>query len=370
MKKVILICAALLIANVSGVALAQKGGDAKGPTAVIVAPVIKSEFADKIEALATTKSNESVTITADRSEKISAIHFEDGQEVEKGDLLVTLDKSQEEAELRAAEALTVERQSSYNRAKGLSGNSALPKATLQARLAELRQAQAETEALKASLESYEIRAPFDGVLGLREVSVGTLVQPSDMITTIDDLSQIKVDFDVPSVFLTTLKPGLPITGHIEAFGDREFNGVISAINTQIDPITRTIKIRGVLPNEDGILKPGLLMGITLSKNVRQSLLIPEEALVKRGDLNYLFLISEDGKKITVKQTEVKVGSRQPGVIEIISGVKEGDRIVSHGLTKIRDGAEVTILAQEDNDTPLDGLLKQNQKSNQLSDGTP
>jgi|TARA_R110002126_G_scaffold291807_1_gene459594 membrane fusion protein (multidrug efflux system) len=362
MYKYALLSIAALTITLPNVACAQKMTATPKATPVIVAPVTKRDFADQIEALATTKSNESVIITADRSEKIAAIYFEDGQDVQKGSLLVTLDKRQEEAELRASEALTAERQSSYNRAKSLSGNSALPKATLQARLAELKQSQADTQAIKAGLESYEITAPFDGVLGLREVSVGTLVQPGDTITTIDDLSQIKVDFDVPSVFLTTLKPGLPITGRIDAFGDKEFTGVISAINTRIDPITRTIRIRAIMPNEDGILKPGLLMSLKLSKNLRQSLLIPEEALVKRGAENYVFLILQNGSKRTVQQTKVEIGTRQPGIIEIISGLTEGDIIVSHGLTKVRDGGEVTIRAQEDNDTPLVELLKQNQQN--------
>jgi len=362
MHKVTLIFTALFVFNLSGIAQAQKAAGPKKPTAVIIAPVVKNKFADQIEALATTKSNESVIITADRAEKIAAIYFKGGQVVKKGYLLVTLDKNQEEAQLRASQALTEQRQSAYNRAKGLSGNSALPRSTLQTRLAELKQSQAETEAIKASLESYEIKAPFDGVLGLREVSVGTLVQPADIITTIDDLTQMKVDFDVPSVFLTALKPNLPIEGQIEAFGDKKFRGVIKTINTQIDPVTRTVKVRGILPNEDGSLKPGLLMSIKLSKNIRQSLLIPEEALIKKANENYVFKVYKEDEKTIARQIKVNIGSRQPGVIEVLSGLKESDKIVTHGQTKIRDGAEITIRAHENTDTSLKELLKQPHKA--------
>ncbi len=345
------------LVSFSSSSFAQRGGPS-GPTAVIVSPVVLGDFADQVEALGTTKANESVVITADRSEKITAIHFEDGQEVKQGDLLVTLDKTQEEAELRASEALTAETQTSYNRAKGLSGNSALPKATLQERQAELKQAQAATEAIKARLESYEITAPFDGVLGLREMSVGTLVQPGDMITTIDDLSQIKVDFDVPSVFLETLKPGLPISGTVDAFGAREFKGAVRTVNTQIDPVTRTVKVRAIVPNVDGVLKPGLLMSIDLYKNPRRALLIPEEALIKRSDKNYVYVVAQAEGKMIAKQTEVTLGARKPGTIEVLSGVKEGDQIVVHGTVKLRDGAEISIRAEETEDAPLDELLKQ------------
>jgi membrane fusion protein (multidrug efflux system) len=336
-------------------AVAQKRN---GPTEVIVSPVVRDAFADKIEALGTTKANESVVVTADRSEKIAAIHFEDGQKVKQGDLLVTLDKAQEEAELRASKALTAETQNSYNRAQGLSGNSALPKAILQERAAELKQSQAATEALEARLSSYEITAPFDGILGLREVSVGTLVQPGDVITTIDDLSQVKVDFDVPSVFLSSLKPGLPIVGRVEAFGDRAFKGRVSTVNTRIDTITRTVKVRAVIPNEDGRLKPGLLMSIELSNDLRQALLIPEEAVVKRGQDNFVFVVTKKEDKFLARQHRIQLGARKPGTVEVLSGVGVGDKIVNHGTLKIRDGAEVSIRAEEAEDTPLDVLLKQ------------
>ena len=325
---------------------------------VIASPVVKQEFADVVEALGTTKANESVIITADRSEKIIKIHFEDGQVVKKGDSLVTLDKGQEEAELRAAQALASERQNAYDRAKGLSGSSALPKATLQQRLAELQQAQATADAIRARLQDYVITAPFDGVLGLRQVSVGSLVQPADTITTIDDLSQIKVDFDVPSALLGALKPGLQVTGTVDAFEGRRFTGQVSSINTQVDPVTRTFTVRALIPNDDDLLKPGLLMHIVLYSNPRDTLLIPEEALLKRGEKSFVFLVTQAGEETFVKQTEVTLGARQPGVIEVLSGLSEGDTIVSHGIIKLRDGAKVNVIAKETKDTPLKDLLEQ------------
>jgi membrane fusion protein (multidrug efflux system) len=357
MNRIVYTLLIFAVVSFSSASFAQRSGP-KGPTGVIISPVVKGDFSDQVEALGTTKANESVVITADRSEKIATIHFEDGQEVKQGDLLVTLDKTQEEAELRASQALTAQTQTSYNRARGLSGNSALPKATLQERLAELKQAQAATEAIKARLESYEITAPFDGVLGLREMSVGTLVQPGDMITTIHDLSQIKVDFDVPSVFLKTLKPGLPIRGTVEAFGAREFEGAVRTVNTQIDPVTRTVKVRATMPNVDGVLKPGLLMSINLFKNPRQALLIPEEALIKRSDKNFVYVVTQDGETLIAKQTEIKLGARKPGTIEVLSGLNKDDKIVVHGTVKLRDGAEVSIRAEENEDASLDELLKQ------------
>lgn len=341
----------------SSQSFAQSRGP-QGPTAIIAAPVKLQSFADSVEALGTTKANETVVITADTAEKVTAIHFDDGQQVKQGDLLVTLDKGEEEAALGAAQAMLSEAQSSYQRAKGLQNNSALSKGTLQERLAELKQSEAGIEEVNSRLEKRDITAPFDGILGLREVSVGTLVQPGDMITTIDDLSQIKVDFDVPAVYLSTLTSGMPVIGKVEAFGDREFQGTVRTVNTQVDPVTRTVKVRAIIPNQDGVLKPGLLMSVTLLKNERQALLIPEEALVKRGADNFVYRVAEKDGKTIAQQQKIEIGSRRPGVVEVLSGLNQSDQIVTHGIIKIADGAEISIRAFEEQNTALDELLKQ------------
>jgi membrane fusion protein, multidrug efflux system len=365
MTRLISACMLLAFFTLPTPAFAQRGP--QGPIAVIVAPVQKAPFADSVEALGTTKSNETVVITPDKAEKVVAIHFEDGQQVKAGDLLVTLEKSEEEADLRSVEALLAERQSAYNRAKGLQDTNALSKATLQERQASLKQTQAEIESIEARISELAITAPFDGILGLREVSVGTLVQPGDTITTIDDLSQIKVDFDVPSVFLSTLKPGLPIVGKVEAFGDKEFLGEVRTVNTQVDPVTRTIKVRAVLPNPDTLLKPGLLMSIVLVKNQREALLIPEESLIKRGEKNFVYVADTANGATKAHQQEITIGGRKPGIIEVLSGLKEGDHVVSHGIIKISDGSDITIRAEEKDNESLDELLNQ-QKQEQPGKG--
>ncbi len=339
---------------------AQQGTGSKGPVPVIVSPVALKPFSDQVEALGTTKANETISVTADTSEKIAAIHFEDGQAVRKGDLLVTLDKDEEEAQLRSAEAQLSEAESAYNRAKNLQDSSALSKGTLQERLAVLKQSEASVEAIRARLAKLSITAPFEGVLGLREVSVGGLVQPGDKITTLDDLSQIKVDFDVPAVHLSSLRPGLNIIGKVDAFSDREFRGEVRTINTQIDPVTRTVRVRAVLPNNDLLLKPGLLMTISLLVKEREALLIPEEAVIKRGNKNFVYVVAVEEGKSLVRQKEITIGSRKPGDVEVLSGLSQDEQVVTHGINKINDGAEVSINATETNDEPLQDLLKKAQ----------
>lgn len=325
---------------------------------VIVAPAQKTDFADMVEALGTTRANETVTITAVVAGPVTEIKFEDGERVAKGDVLLTLEKSEEEANLKSARALLEERTASYRRAQDLERQQALSTATLKERQALLRQIEGEIEAIQSRINDRIIRAPFDGILGLRNVSPGALVRPGDAITTLDDLSRIKVDFDVPSVFLKDIRPGLRVEGRVEAFGDNVFRGEVSTVGTQVDPVTRTVRVRAVLPNPDGVLKPGLLMSIVLFKNPRQALLVPEKALVQRESKFFVFAAaSRDGKPVAV-QKQVSIGSRVPGRVEITSGLKEGERVIVHGLMQVRNGQEISVRAVDEGGQSLDELLKQ------------
>lgn len=340
-----------------GVGAEAQKGPPKGPTEVITAIVSVQDFADSVEALGTTKANETIVITADTAEKVTAIHFQDGQTVKQGDLLITLDKGEEEAALNAALASLAEAEAAYERARTLQDNNALSKGTLQERLATLKQNQASVEEIKSRIEKRDIKAPFDGMLGLREVSIGALVQPGAEITTLDDLSQIKVDFDVPAVYLSSLKPGMPVTGIVQAFPGRVFTGEVRTVNTQVDPVTRTVTVRAVMPNTDGVLRPGLLMSVTLLKDTRKALLMPEESLIKRGAGNFVYVVTEAEGKTLAKQTAIEIGARRPGVIEVLSGLNPGDQIVTDGVVKINDGAEITVRAVGDSQTPLSEMLK-------------
>lgn len=350
----------------SSISYAQKGGP-KGPTAVITSPVVSKSFADTVEALGTTRSNEMVIVTADIAEKVTRIYFEEGQDVKKGDLLITLAKGEENAALKAAQATYSEARSSYNRAKNLQATKAISKAAMQERLSTLNQSRAAIAGVSARLNKLAITAPFDGVIGLREVSVGTLVQPSDMITTIDDISMIKVDFDVPSLFLPTLKKGLKVVGKVEAFGEREFLGEVQTVNTQVDPVTRTVKVRAIIPNEDRVLKPGLLMTIDLVKNQRQALVIPEEALIKRGDKNFVYVTKDSEGGLVATETEIKIGARHSGEIEVLSGLSENEKVVSHGTVKLKDGAKIVVKAVETEQKTLGEMLDKNETADKSAE---
>ena len=312
------------------------------PQNVIVARAVTDRFVDRVEALGTTFSNESVVVTASVSDKVTEILFEDGQVVEEGALLVALRRDEQRAALAAAEAVLAERQTAYQRAKQLESRQYTATAQLEERLAALREAEANRDAAAARLADREIRAPFEGVVGLRNISVGTLVTPGDTITTLDDLDPIKLDFTVPAAYLSTIRPGLEIVAATTALPDREFRGEVHSVSTQVDRVTRSITARALIDNPEHALKPGLLMTVQLLKNPRSAVVIPEEALVPVAQNNFVFLV-ENG---TAVRREVKTGARRPGDVEILSGLAEGDLVVTHGTMRLRDGQAVSIVEEQ------------------------
>lgn len=325
----------------SASAWAQAG---KAPLKVVVEPARQAPIADTVEALGTTRPNESVTITANVSEKIRAIRFDDGQRVAKGDVLVELENAEEEAALSAAEAVAQQRRAAYDRALTLGDRKYTARAQIDERRAALEEAAAQVEAVRSRLRDRTIKAPFDGIVGLRNISVGTLVEPGDAITELYDLSVMKLDFEVPAVYLSALRPGLEIAARTAAFGDRPFHGEVSSVAPRVDPVTRSVEARALVPNPDGALRPGLLMTVELMRNPRRAVVIPEEAVVPRGHENFVYVVSGDPP--VAERRRVELGTRRSGEVEVRDGVAAGDRLVTHGTMQVGDGMAVEILRED------------------------
>lgn len=345
----------LLLAVLAPAAQGQSQGEGARPAApVIVAPAQRGEMVDRINALGTTRANESVRVTASVTETVQELRFDDGQAVEAGEVLVVLNKAEEEADLRAAEAILAERRLAFERAQELESRRFTATAQLDERRAALLEAEAAIEAVRARIANRIIRAPFGGVVGLRDISLGALVAPGDLITTLDDVSVIKLDFSVPAVFLPALRPGLPIVATASAFGGQAFTGEIGSIGSRVDPTTRSIMARALIPNPEGTLKPGLLMTVELLKNARQAIIVPEEALIPRGRQTQVLVV--DPETSTAESRDVEVGARRPGAVEILAGLEEGELVVTHGTQRVAPGQAVTITAVESGSEPLSQLL--------------
>ncbi|MGB3211062.1 MAG: efflux RND transporter periplasmic adaptor subunit [Desulforhopalus sp.] len=328
------------------------------PTPVIVKEVGMDRFVDRVEALGTLRANETVDLTATITDTVTAIHFEDGQRVKAGDVLVEMTNEEEHALLEEERSTLNEAKKQYERVKPLVERGAASKSLLDQRRREYDTAQARFRAIESRLRDRLILAPFSGVVGLRNISVGALIEPGDLITTLDDDSVMKLDFTVPAIHLATLKTGLPVVAGAPSYGDRTFEGEVTGINSRIDRTTRSIIARALLPNADRLLKPGLLMSVELLKNPRDAVVIPEEALIPSGKVNHVLVVDQAADPPVAMRREVAIGGRRPGEVEIVSGLTVGEFIVIHGTLRARPGQAVKIIAVDTGDESLKQLLEQ------------
>jgi membrane fusion protein (multidrug efflux system) len=308
---------------------------------VTVAPAAIDVVYDRIEALGTAFSNESATLTSTVTDRVVAIHFEDGQLVRRGDPIVTLAQQEESAARAAAVEQLAEHQRELKRLESLLENRSIALQQVDQRKTLLRITQQRIRELEARIQDHTILAPFDGVLGLRRISVGALIEPGDVITTIDDVSRIKLDFPVPETYIGELSPGAVVRATSRSLPNRTFQGVIASIGTRVDPATRSFVVRAQLPNPDRALKPGMLLTVSLVKNERRALVIPEEALVPLQRKNFVWVV-DTGEGGAVERREVEIGTRRPGGVEIRSGLAENDLVIVRGTEQVRSGNRVQI----------------------------
>ncbi len=314
-------------------------------------------WSDPLEALGTLSADESVTLAATVTERIAEINFDDGEQVERGRLLIRLDDAQEQALLRAAQALGAERENALNRATQLQNRNLAARADVEDSQARQDQAQAQVQAIEAQLKDYRLHAPFSGRVGLRDLSVGALVTPGMALATLDKLDVMKLDFSVPEVFLGRLSPGLELSATTAAYPEEVFGGDIASIGTRIDPVTRSVDVRALLDNPGLRLRPGMLMEVTVRQRPREAIIVPEAALEPSGDRHYVMLIHEDGDTHRLERRQITIGERRVGEVEVLEGLDATDLVVVHGLQLARDELEVRLLGVVDDDTGVRELLE-------------
>jgi membrane fusion protein (multidrug efflux system) len=196
--------------------------------------------------------------------------------------------------------------------------------------------EARLSAARARLEDTVIRAPFSGRVGLRKISVGSLISPGASIATLDDTSTIKLDFSVPENVVASLRSGLMVTARSNAYPSRIFQGQVASVDSRVDPTSRSVAVRALVPNNDGALRPGMFLTVELESERRSALVIPEEALVPEQSRQFVFVV-RDG---VANKREVSIGARQPGSVEVIAGLTAKDRVIVEGTIKARDGGPV------------------------------
>lgn len=333
----VLFVATLGIAACSGKtdkAGAKRGGAAAVVTTTVLVP---APWTDTTDALGTARARESVEITAKVSDTVSAVQFDSGQDAVAGQVLVTLSNRQEAAGVQEAQAAYREAQALYARQAALAQRQLVAASTVDAQRATRDAAKARLDSMHADASDRVIRAPFAGVLGLRRVSPGSLVSPGTVITTLDDVSALDLDFSLPERALGKLAIGQRVQAASDAFPGESFVGAIASIDSRVDPGTRSVAARARFDNPDRRLRPGMLLNLVLDQAARTVLQVPELSIQQVGQQSFVFRVTPDDK---VDQVPVTVGARRPGAVEILDGVKAGDRIVVEGIVKLKDGAKI------------------------------
>lgn len=324
---------------------------AQAPTPVITAPATERVLQIGLEAIGTAVANEAVNITSKTTNIITSIRFSDGQAVKAGDVLVELDRGTAEADLAAANAAFEESRSQFQRSRELLATQALSRSQHEQLEATMKSNEARVAAARARLDDTYIRAPFAGRVGLRRVSLGALISPGTLITTLDDISTIKVDFAVPEMQVGALKAGQAVEASTTAYPGRRFTGSVVSVDSRVDPATRSVIVRASVPNRDAALKPGMFLTVALSQNERPALVIPEEALVPEQARQFVYVVQGP----VVAKREVTLGRREPGFVEITAGLSRGDRVVIEGTLKLRDGAPVIDAGARSGDAPASAV---------------
>lgn len=348
------LCAAFLAGCGQQDASPPPGSKQRPPPVVITGKVQEQFIVDEIDAIGTLQANESVVISAAVTEPVASVNFADGQRVTKGDLLVALTSDEQAAELDEAKANLADADRQLKRIKSIGKNLA-SKSDIDAAQAKVDAYVGQLGAIEARLADRLITAPFSGVLGFRQVSVGALVTPGTEITTLDDISVVKLDFTVPEVFLGKVHLQSLVSGASPAWPGQKFDGRVSSIDSRVDPNTRAIQVRAEIPNPDLKLLPGMLMNVTLFSDQYPALLVDEAAIMQSGTRSTLYVVKEDA---TVELRDITIAKRLPGQVVISSGVVRDETIVVDGTFTLKPGIKVRTDQAEQS-----GLVKESDLTN-------
>ena len=319
-------------------------GGARGgrgmPSQVTLIPVQSHVFIDTLDVIGVAKGRQSVTLSAATTQLVSKVLFTPGQTVTRGQVLVELKSSEQDAGLVQSQAKLIQAERAYQRWKSLAEKGFASKAAVDQYEAAWLSAKADVTAAQARQGDRMIRAPFSGVVGLSDIAPGAVINPGAAIVTLDDLSAIRVDFQIPDRFLAAVRQGQAVTATVDSYPGLEVRGVIARLDTRIDERTRALTARAEFPNPSQALKPGMMLHVAISKGTRTGLSAPETAVSVQGDNAFVFAAQKVGEKMMADQRVVVTGVRQEGLVEIKEGLALGDMIVADGLNKIQPGQPI------------------------------
>ncbi|MEL7545107.1 MAG: efflux RND transporter periplasmic adaptor subunit [Pseudomonadota bacterium] len=314
----------------------------RGPASVFAETVETRPFATVVEAIGTLQPNEQVELALNSADRVTAIYFDDGQRVVEGQTLLSLAQREQLALVEAAEAEVEEARRQLERIDRLSDLQAVSKSELDQAQRDMDRASANLRAVQSRQKDRILVAPFDGVLGFRQVSIGTFLGPGDVVATLVDDSQMRMDFSVPSLLLRAVQPGTEVVALTDDLPEERFVGTVATIDNRIDPVTRAALVRAILPNEDRTLTAGMFMQVSVNADARESLAIPEESIESVGPEDFVYRVVDENGSLTARRVRVEIGARQDGYVEVTDGLNEGDTVITEGLIRVREGAAVVV----------------------------
>ncbi len=326
------------------------GGPGGGGVPVVAFHVENMPIREKISIVGNLAANEQVQIQSEIDGKVEEIHFEEGQTVKKDDILMLIDHKKLEAALAEAEANLKLARTSKQRYEKLIEQKAVSEQEYEEAIATLEAGEAARQQAHENLIDATVRAPFDGIVGARHVSVGQFITKGTMLTSVVDPDPIKAEFRIPERFIGRVQMGQEIQVRVSAWPEHQFSGSVYFISPQVDESTRTVLMKARIPNEDGRLRPGMFANLELVVEIRESaLVVPELSVIFESDNTYLFVIGENNM---VERREVATGVRMPGLVEITKNLQAGEKVVTEGIQKLGPGVPVQARMQEN---PLTGI---------------
>ena len=304
---------------------------------------------DRIEAVGTTLARQAVDIVPLTSGRVAEIAFEPGARVEAGAVLVRLDDGAERAAVAEAEAALREAELALDRAKKLRANNTVAQATVDELEAAYLGASARVDAAQKQLADRTVTAPFAGVVGMRRVDVGARVDDQAVLTTLDDLAEVEIEFSVPEIFFSQVRHGQTVSATSVAFPGRAFAGRITTIDTRVGEVSRAFQVRAVLPNPDLALPAGMFMHVEVVLAERPAVLIPEEAVIAEGERTFVFTVQDE----RAQRRDVRLGQRAAGTVEVLEGLEAGEPVVRAGMQRLTDGVAVRVLDPQAEAAPAD-----------------
>lgn len=336
-----------LIITTKGMQFAAMGEAAEEkvmpPFSVSTYEATEQVWPNELQAVGSIEPVQGVLLEAEAAGIVDAINFFNGEKVKEGDLLIQLDVDVEKAQLKAAKANARLAESEYARAKRLRESGNVPESDLDRAIADLDRANADVENIQAVIDRKTIRAPFSGTLGIRQINMGQYVPMGAELVSLQAYEKVYVNFTLPQQALAKVDSGMPVILKSDAYPDRTFEGVITALSPQVDPVTRTIELQGTLDNPDGALRAGLFVEVAvLLPETDKVIAVPATAIVYAPYGNSIFLVKDgEESELQAVQRFIRTGRSLGDFIQIIDGIEAGDEVVSAGTFKLFNGANVS-----------------------------